>query len=153
MPKPRVGGQGPHRSTADNDFADTMATLVVNDTKATIIRGDYDPEAGDDLVVAFNQLGRRYGSALNLTQLTAKELTAFREFINRAIDLAEPVVRQRDEEADHAFNEGNDTFERIYRAVPQLVYREGAVETYCKSLFERPDDLPDGERDGDGESD
>ena len=153
MAKPRVGGRGPHRSTSDPAFADTLATLVVSDTKAVLKHEEFAEEIGNDLILQFSQLGKRYGSMLNLTQMTEEELLALQNLLEMSVKLALPVVRQRDKEAQDAFTKGDDAYERVYRAVPQLVYREGTIEAYGESLHQRPDDLPGGVGDGDGAPD
>ncbi len=107
-------------------------------------------ESGDDLILGTGIMGMRGGSLMNLTRMTEPELLAIKQLIDQAFELALPVVRQRDEEADEAFNEGDDSFERVYRAVPKLVFREGAVAAYMQSLRNRPEDLSGAERDGDG---
>lgn len=71
----------------------------------------------------------------NLTALTVEELDAFKEIIDTAFELARPICKARDKEAADALAEGDDSHSRIYRAVPQLVYREGTVRQYRESLL------------------
>ena len=108
------------------------------------------PEWGTDYRLYFPRPGTKPVS-INLTALTTDELHKFREFLNIAFDLAEPVVAQRDRIAQDAFNEGDDSFARSYRQIPQLVIREGAVGQDDEGVYFRPDDLPSGDESGRGE--
>jgi hypothetical protein len=76
----------------------------------------------------------------NLTSLTTDEIDAFKEIIDTAFAMARPICEWRDKEAADAFAKGDDTHARIYRAIPQLVYREGTVREYRESLFNGPQD-------------
>lgn len=60
-----------------------------------------------------------------LTNLTGPELDAFQRTILHAIELARPSVEIRDKLAKEAFDNGDDSYERVYRAVPVIVVREG----------------------------
>ena len=61
----------------------------------------------------------------NLTSCTEEELVALKELIDTAFEWALPIVRERDKEAQDAFENGDDSHGRIYRQVPKLVYRTG----------------------------
>lgn len=148
MPKPRVGGRQ-YGANVDRTPSDNVAWCNVEGSKITLIAQPNHKETGDDLVLGTGIMGMRGGSLMNLTRMTEAELLAIKQLIDQAFELALPVVRQRDEEANAAFNQGDDTFERVYRAVPKLVFREGAVAAYMQSVHERPDDLLGTERDGD----
>lgn len=80
----------------------------------------------------------------NLTALTHAELMAMKTIINEAINLAEPVTIALDKEAEDAFQNGDDSFLRIYRQVPQLVFRSGEKSPYGKSVPLGPDGIPEG---------
>jgi hypothetical protein len=84
----------------------------------------------------------------NLTALTTEELDATKELIDHAFALARPYCVARDKEAKDAFAEGDDSHSRIYRSVPQLVYREGAVSEHSKSVQHRSEDADGVSRDG-----
>lgn len=60
-----------------------------------------------------------------LTNLTGPELDAFEGTVLHAIKLARPSVEARDELAKEAFDNGDDSHERSYRALPTFVVREG----------------------------
>lgn len=148
MPKPRVGGRQ-YGANVDRTPSDNVAWCSVEGAKVTVMAQPNDKESGNDLILGTGIMGMRGGSLMNLTRMTEPELLAIKQLLDQAFELALPVVRQRDEEANEAFNEGDDSFERVYRQVPKLVYREGAVKEYMQSLRNGPEDLPRGERDGD----
>lgn len=107
------------------------------------------PEPGPTIRLMHPKSGRPI--MWNLTALTLEELTALRELLNLALDLAEPVVKLRDEAANDAWKHGDDSFVRLYRRSPQLVRRPGVFGEDGKSLLDGPDDVPQG-HDGDGDS-
>jgi hypothetical protein len=74
---------------------------------------------------------------LKLTALTEEELLTMRRLLEAAFDMAEPLTKHRDEVAEHAFREGNDSYIRIYRRVPELVVRPRAGGEYGKELRQR----------------
>lgn len=78
--------------------------------------------------------------SFDMTALTAEELALTRQFFNLLFDQAEPVCAARDKVAHDAFAEGDDTHARIYRQVPQLVVREGAIGTDREELLDGPED-------------
>lgn len=86
--------------------------------------------------------GGRRPVYLNLTALTEAELRAFRDVMNFAFDLAEPVARDRDEVANRAKEAGDDSYARVYRAVPQFIVRAGKVIPYGEGVQDRSDDVP-----------
>lgn len=59
-----------------------------------------------------------------LTNLTGPELDAFEGTVLHAIKLARPSVEARDKLAKEAFDSGDGSHERSYRAVPTFVVRE-----------------------------
>lgn len=81
---------------------------------------------------------------LNLTALTAEELQGFRDVMNFAFDLAEPVARDRDEVARRAKEAGDDSYARVYRSVPQFIVRDGKVIPYGEGVQDGSDDVPGG---------
>lgn len=100
---------------------------------------------------------RRPAIAWNLTALTEDELIAFKHLLDTAFEWALPYVKHRDKEAQDAYENGDDSFSRIYRQVPKLVYRPGAKPEYRESVQHGPEnadasspddrDLDDGLRD------
>lgn len=63
------------------------------------------------------------GFSWDLTVLTVEELNSLRELLETAFEWALPICEARDKEAKDANDQGDDSFTRLYRAVPQLVYR------------------------------
>jgi hypothetical protein len=82
---------------------------------------------------------------LDLTALTHEEFLAFKKFWTWLMDEVEPVVIERDRVAHNAYEAGDDSFSRIYRQAPQLVFREGAIRSDAESVRVRPEDLPAGD--------
>lgn len=87
------------------------------------------------LIPSASGVGRPRG--FNLTSLTTEELAYMREFFNMMFDLAQPVVELRDKVAQDAFEQGDDSFSRSYRQVPQFVIRTGSVGPDGESLQHR----------------
>jgi hypothetical protein len=71
---------------------------------------------------------------LNLTALTEAELLAVKEFFDLAFSLALPVVRDRDRIAKEAWDAGDDSYPRVYRALPEFVVRGGKDGQHSSSL-------------------
>lgn len=86
--------------------------------------------------------GRRVPLVWNICGMTLPELEALREFFNNLFDLAEPVVRARDKAAQDAFAEGDDSYTRIYRDVPQLIVRKRQVGENGEGLLDGPSSPP-----------
>lgn len=80
----------------------------------------------------------------DLTALTHEEFLALKEFWERVFELVEPVVIERDRVAQDAYEAGDDSFARIYRQVPQLVFREGEVRQHSEGLRVGSEDLSEG---------
>ena len=86
---------------------------------------------------------------LNITALTLEELELTRQFFNRLFDLAEPIVKHRDKVAEDAAAEGDDSYARIYRQVPQFIDRAGEISEHDQRLLDGLEDVSDGSGDGD----
>ncbi|MEU4066702.1 hypothetical protein AB0F25_30690 [Streptomyces wedmorensis] len=78
---------------------------------------------GDSVSVLVSTRYNPTGTKLILTNMTHEELVALREIWEHAFDLAEPVVVERDRVAREAFERGDDSNERVYRAPPAKVVR------------------------------
>lgn len=103
------------------------------------------PESGPTIrIIIARNVGRPI--SLNLTALTLGELEYFRRIWNLAIDMAEPIVAMRDREAQEAYANGDDTYSRSYRPVPQFVIRQGEVGSHAEGLWDRSEDIPAGDR-------
>lgn len=84
----------------------------------------------------------------DLTHLTEEELDSLQKFFDRAFARARPIIRHRDEVASDAFSRGDDSFSRVYRAVPQFFDREGAVTADGQSVQHGPENVLAGDGDG-----
>lgn len=62
--------------------------------------------------------------SFNMTAWTEKELDAFAEMVNHAIDCARPAVQALDKRAEEEFQEGGDDNPRLFRPDPMVMYRE-----------------------------
>jgi hypothetical protein len=104
-------------------------------------------QVGPNVIVQldFGRNGRR-PIYLNLTALTAEEVQVFRDVMDFAFDLAVPVAKDRDEVAARAKDAGDDSYSRVYRAVPQFIVRNGKVIPYGESVQDGSDDVPGGPR-------
>lgn len=74
---------------------------------------------------------------IHLTGLTEAELECTYELIKMAFDLARPIVLERDRKADEAYANGDDSFSRSYRQLPQFVVREGAFGEDGQGVLQR----------------
>lgn len=80
-------------------------------------------EPGPDVFLGFTS--PRDGVNINLSKLTHDELTALKEVTDMAFANAQQVVLQRDANAKEALQNGDDSYVRIYRRVPEIIIREG----------------------------
>lgn len=68
---------------------------------------------------------KRNPTRISLTGMTTAELDVFEKFILHAISRARPIVEDLDRMAWEAFENGDDSYERLYRPDPQFIDREG----------------------------
>jgi len=103
-------------------------------------------QPGDDVVLCFPKKSyrRNTGPAISLTNLTYLELQTLRKLFDLAFEWAEPIVQERDRVAQDAFDQGDDSFERLYRRVPNLVIRKRPKRENSDGVRERPESLPQG---------
>lgn len=80
-----------------------------------------------------------------LTALTEEELLKLKELFDAAFEWALPIVRLRDKEAADAFEAGDDSHARVYRQVPQLVFRKRPVGEHGSRVLQRPEGVSDGD--------
>lgn len=95
------------------------------------VRIDYKPNHGYKIF------------GIELTALTEPELAAFKKIMNLAIDLAEPVVKERDRLAKLE-DPNSSTNGRVYRALPEVAIREGAFTPYRQGVQLRSEGAPEG---------
>ena len=84
---------------------------------------DLEGEEGPEVIVAFSRDGELM--YMSLTSLTHAGLGAFKEFMDIAVANAQDIVLQRDQTAQEALENGDDSYVRVYRTVPNIVIREG----------------------------
>lgn len=89
---------------------------------------------GRDVVLEFPRPGRIPNMYVNLTNMTEEELLAYKKLLETAIEWALPVVQRRDQEAQDAVEQGDDSVGRIYRPLPQLVFRQRKVGEHYESV-------------------
>jgi hypothetical protein len=83
--------------------------------------GEYDEENGIEVssepgpsyVLMMPVPGRKRPLTWNLSGMTQEELTATRQFFDHAFSLADPVTRERDQVANEAFQQGDDSYQRV----------------------------------------
>lgn len=73
---------------------------------------------------------------IDLTALTGHELEAFKETVLIATEVAEPIVATLDKAALENVN-ADDSDDRIYRPLPTVVVRKGALKEYDEGVLRR----------------
>lgn len=111
------------------------------------VEGESDEfnESGDSVILWIGIY--RSVSRMNLTACTEEELKKFKEFINYAIDMALPIVIDRDRVAKEAADAGQDIFERRHRQPPRLSYLKGAEPKHTESVPNRHSNVLSGDAD------
>lgn len=79
----------------------------------------------------------RASLAINLSELTEKELDAIQVFLNDTFDLARPICRLRDGNAYERAQQGDDSDSRVYRIFPEVVNRPWASGIDAASVLDR----------------
>lgn len=107
------------------------------------------PEVGSEKGMSYvlylsHPTGRGKPIAWNLSAMTAAELEVMRDFFNLAFDLADPVTRERDKVAHEAFEQGDDSFARVYRGLPDFVKRQGPQRENNESIHDGLESTPEG---------
>lgn len=108
-------------------------------------------EAGNSISLHIRTPGSRYPCRLNLTGCTEEELATLKTVIDMAFELAKPTTKLRDRIAQDAYDNGDDSFERVYRQLPLLVVRPRGESPYPDRVRVGPESAPGG--DGAGGSD
>lgn len=88
--------------------------------------------------------GSNNSVTIDLTALTREELLAFRETVAIATEVAEPLVVKRDQDAMERMDAGDDSDPRIYRGLPTMVVRAGALREYDQGVLGRRQDVLSG---------
>ena len=103
-----------------------------------------ETQIGPNVRLEVKSLQAYRGVGFDLTAMTMEELEGFRSTINLAIDLAVPVVRERDRSAREE-DSSRSTNPRVYRGLPEVVVRQGAFSKYGEGVHDRPSDVPPGD--------
>lgn len=98
-----------------------------------------ETEEGDNVMLLIPQRAGR-PCVIHLTGMTYDEFDKTRQLFNLMFKIAEPIVKHRDKVAEDASANGDDSYSRIYRAVPEFVVRQGALATDSQGLRNRPQD-------------
>lgn len=89
-------------------------------------------------IVLYITIPGQRGLAISLTDLTVKELSAIKVFLNETIDLALPICEVRDGVSNDLVNQGlDDTDNRVDRIFPEVVTRAWARGIDGDSVFQR----------------
>lgn len=128
---------GKNRVAWANTFITKIALMRYSEEDmATIeqtIPGDQG-EQGDTLRLMISTTsGRPY--TLNITAMTEEELEAFEGIITLALRMARPIILDRDREAKERYANGDDSYSRSYRQLPQFIIRQGSFGPDDQSLF------------------
>jgi hypothetical protein len=119
-----------------------FAWVQVENMKYLILVGNEEKsESGPDVVLFRPMAGRLPDHVMNLTNLTEPELMALKELFDSAFEWALPVVKLRDKEANDAYEQGDDSYIRSYRAVPTVVYRKRPQFEYREGVLDGSEDV------------
>lgn len=94
-------------------------------------------EPGPTYRIQFNKSGSRLPYIMTLTSMTSDELEALKEFAILTYSAILPIIEDRDRNADEAATRGDDSFDRVYRPLPQVVVRERTFSEDNQSLHDR----------------
>lgn len=115
----------------------TGVTVIVDESPESDEKKFYNGP-GSDIWVKFKT--KRGDASFNLATFTVDELAAFREMVDTAIRMAQPICQARDDESEEMTDdEGLGTDWRFYRAVPQVLVAGGQDRADCASLHLGPD--------------
>ena len=151
MPKNYQPGQRNKKFGVNHQITENRYAWVRVETGNYMILYGEDNGSGSDVVIYNPRPGKIPDLAINLSNLTIEELTALKALFDKAFEWAEPVVKQRDKEAQDAWENGDDSHSRNYRPLPVVVWRKEPKREHDESLRERPSGVPEGdggERDG-----
>ena len=92
-------------------------------------------DRSDDLYLVLRSTGKnKITLRVTLTDLTAEELDGFRQFLVTGFNSAREVAEARDKEARDAFEAGDDSNPRMYRAAPSLSIRTRPLLEYIEGI-------------------
>lgn len=85
--------------------------------------GSADRDQTPSVVILYGSDNKKFPYKHSITSMTSAELAHYKEFINLAIEIAEPIVEERDKIAAEAMTEGDDSYGRVYRQPSRIVVR------------------------------
>jgi hypothetical protein len=95
----------------------------------------------------------RIGSTLYLSRMTYDEVCKLQEFINMVLDSVKDRCKRLDAKAQEAFDDGDDSFSRIYRPVPEIYVRKQPTGEHGEGVHDGHDDDALGDREYHGGDD
>ena len=101
-----------------------------------------DTQPGNDVTMHVPSKGRLL--AIRLADMTEEELLVLKKFFDLAFELALPVAKDRDRVAKEMSDAGDDTFVRLYRAVPELFVRQRTERQHDQSVSSGLAGVPQG---------
>lgn len=79
---------------------------------------------------------------INLTGMTEVELQLFREALLIGVEIALPIVRERDKLAKEALDDGDpDADDRVYRGLPIVVVNKGILTEHDQRILDGHKDV------------
>ena len=139
MPESYKPGERKARFGVNHQMTDDRYAWITCEAGKFLILVGEDKGSGSDVVIHHPRPGKMPDLAIKLSILTEPELDALEELFMSAFAWARPVVKQRDKEAADAYEQGDDSYSRSYRALPTVVYRKRAVAEYREGIQDRPD--------------
>lgn len=142
--RPPVLGKFSETLESKVDFADFQLILFEgHEVREHMVK---EPNGADPFDLVARSL-TAYRSApplrISLTGMTVAELEKFREFINRAIEKALPIAEELDLMAKEAFKNGDDSFTRLYRTIPEIFIRKPKAKLDSEGLHDGPANVTD----------
>lgn len=124
MPPARRGrGRAPFSTRIGEDRIASLTSFLGNiSLYLKYGERDVDDLSPDVLVMGHGTKASR-DMTWNLSALTAEELGYLKQLLNLAIQLAEPIVEDRDRYTREAFEAGDDSHPRLFRQKPVFVVR------------------------------
>lgn len=120
-----LGGEiAPERIAWANVFAGTFAVSQYSEEEEGLPEGITEADLGESVSLTLASYFERRSVRFILTHFTEEELNVFERITKLAIDKARPTVVKRDQIAREAMARGDDSHQRVYRSVPQLVERK-----------------------------
>lgn len=128
----------------------SQATLAWNTNELgrfVILKNQTEIQVGPAVRLYHPIPGRAYGISWELTSLTEAEIVELKKLFDLAFELALPVCIARDKEAADAFERGDDSYHRVYRGLPQVVYRKRTQQEHSEGVHDGSEDATDVEQD------